>query len=162
MQTLQTLVSHTAWANRQLFGALRDIESFESQNGADLILRVLDHIQVVSTIFQAHLRGVPHGLEATQSALLPSFAELDERSETLDRWYVETAGSLGAEELERPRDVKFTGGNVVRMSPAMMILHVLTHTTHHRGNVDVIMIQNGMPRRRDGLPEFLVSRASST
>jgi hypothetical protein len=35
-------------------------------------------------------------------------------------------------------------------------------TIHHRGNVDAIMYQAGMPRPRDGFPEFLVSRASAT
>ena len=53
-------------------------------------------------------------------------------------------------------------GHIALGVVATMILHVVTHTTHHRGNVDVIMYQAGMPRRRDGLPEFLVSRASAT
>ena len=48
------------------------------------------------------------------------------------------------------------------MTAATMILHVVTHTIHHRGNVDAVMYQCGMPRRRDGIPEFLVSRASAT
>ncbi|QRK09690.1 hypothetical protein JQX13_06055 [Archangium violaceum] len=159
---LQMLVTHTAWANRQLFAALRAVESFESQKGADLIVRALDHIHVVRHIFQAHLQGVPHGYESTQRAVIPSLEELDLESETIDRWYVETTASLRPEELARPRDVRFTDGKIVTMSAATMILHVVTHTTHHRGNVDVIMYQAGMPRRRDGFPEFLVSRASAT
>ncbi|MCP3143271.1 DinB family protein [Pyxidicoccus xibeiensis] len=160
-QPLQTLVTHAAWANRQLFAALRDVNSFESQKGADFIVRLLDHVHVVSSIFQAHLQGVSHGYKATQSAVLPTLAELDRDSEAIDRWYVETAASLPPEELSRPREVRFTDGKVVTMNAAAMILHVVTHTTHHRGNVDAIMYQAGMPRRRDGLPEFLVSRASA-
>ncbi|WP_394840807.1 hypothetical protein LZC95_27495 [Pendulispora brunnea] len=162
MPHLQTLVTHTAWANRQMFAALREVDSFDSQNGAGLIVRVLDHIHVVRRIFQAHLQGVSHGYESTQSAVLPTLDELDRAYETIDRWYVDTTASLGAEELERPRDVRFTDGKVVTMSPATMLLHVVTHTIHHRGNVDAIMYQCGMPRRRDGFPEFLVSRASAT
>jgi uncharacterized damage-inducible protein DinB len=50
----------------------------------------------------------------------------------------------------------------VTMTATTMILHVITHTIHHRGNIDVVMLQAGMPRRRDGFPEFLVSRASAT
>ncbi|MDF2693740.1 MAG: hypothetical protein K0S65_2123 [Labilithrix sp.] len=159
---LQTLVTHCAWANRQLFAALRDVDSFASQKGADLIVRALDHIQVVARIFQAHLKGVSHGYQAPQSAVFPSLEELDRGSETIDRWYVDTMASLRPEELARPRDVRFTDGKVVTMTPTTMILHVVTHTIHHRGNVDVIMLQTGMPRRRDGIPDFLVSRASAT
>ena len=159
---LQTLVAHAAWANRQLFAALRDVDSFASQNGADLIVRVLDHTHVVSRIFQAHLQGVPHGYGSTQSAALPALEELDRAAEAVDRWYVDTAASLSPEELARPRDVRFTDGKVVTMTAATMILHVVTHAAHHRGNVDAIMLQTGMPRRRDGFPEFLVSRASAT
>jgi uncharacterized damage-inducible protein DinB len=159
---LQTLVTHLAWANRQLFAALRDVDAFESHRGADLIVRALDHIHVVRCIFQAHLQGEPHGYEATQRAVFPSLAELDRESETIDRWYVGLTASLRPDELERPRDVRFTDGKVVTMTAAAMILHVVTHTIHHRGNVDAIMYQCGMPRRRDGIPEFLVSRASAT
>lgn len=161
-QPLQMLVSQTAWANRQLFGALRAVAAFEAQKGADLIVRALDHIHVVRRIFQAHLQGVPHEHTSTYRAVFPSLEELDRESEAIDRWYVDTTASLAPEELARPRDVRFTDGKVVTMTAATMILHVVTHTIHHRGNVDVIMIQAGMPRRRDGFPEFLVSRASAT
>jgi uncharacterized damage-inducible protein DinB len=158
---LQMLVAHLAWANRQLFAALRDVHSFESQKGADLIVRVLDHIHVVRCIFQAHLQGRSHAHESTQRAIVPSLEELDRESEILDRWYLDTTASLRPDELARPRDVRFTDGKTVTMTAATMILHVVTHTIHHRGNVDAIMVQCGMPRRRDGIPEFLVSRASA-
>jgi len=159
---LQLLVTHTAWANRQLFAALRAVDSFESQKGAELIVRALDHIHVVRRIFQAHLQGVAHGYTSTESAVRPSLEELDREFETIDRWYVDTTASLRPQELARPREVRFTDGKVVTMTPATMILHVVTHTIHHRGNVDVVMLQAGMPRRRDGFPEFLLSRASAT
>jgi uncharacterized damage-inducible protein DinB len=159
---LQLLVSHTAWANRKLFAALHAVDSFESQNGAALIVRALDHIHVVSRIFQAHLQRVSHDYQSTQRAVVPSLEELDRESATIDRWYMDTAASLRPEELARPRDVRFTDGKVVTMTATTMILHVVTHTIHHRGNVDAIMYQAGMPRPRDGFPEFLVSRASAT
>lgn len=159
---LQLLVTHNAWADRQLFGALREVDSFESQNGAAPIVLALDHIHVVKSIFQAHLQGVSHGYEATRRAVPPSLAELDRESESIDRWYVETAASLSREELSRPRDVRFTDGKVVKMTAATMILHVVTHTIHHRGNIDAVMLQTGMPRRRDGFPELLLSRATGS
>jgi uncharacterized damage-inducible protein DinB len=159
---LQTLVAHLAWANRQQFAALHDVDSFESHKGADLIVRALDHIHVVRCIFQAHLQGEPHGYQATQRAVFPPLEQLDRESEALDRWYVGFVASLRPDELARPRDVRFTDGKVVTMTAAAMVLHVVTHTIHHRGNVDAIMYQCGMPRRRDGIPEFLVSRASAT
>jgi len=155
------LVTHTAWANRQLFAALRAVDSFESQKGADLIVRALDHIHVVKHVFQAHLQGIAHGYESPQRTVFPSLEELDHESETIDRWYVDASASLGLGELARPRDVRFTDGKVVTMTAATMILHVVTHTIHHRGNLDVIMYQAGMQRRRDGFPEFLVSQASA-
>jgi len=160
--SVQLLVSHCAWANRQMFGALRSVDSFESQKGADLIVRALDHIHVVRCIFQAHLQGVAHGFQATQRAPLPSLEALDREFDDIDRWYVDTTASLSPEELARPRDVRFTDGKVMTMTPESMLIHVVTHTVHHRGNVDVVMLQAGMPRRRDGMPEFLVSRASAT
>ena len=74
---------------RQLFAALRAVDSFESQVGADLIVRALDHIHVVRSIFQAHLQGVSHGYESTGRAVFHSLVELDRESETIDRWYVD-------------------------------------------------------------------------
>lgn len=160
--TLRLLVTQTAWANRQMFGALRAVESFESRPGADLIVRVLDHIHVVRRIFQAHLQGVAHGYDQTRRAVFPSLAELDREAEAIDQWYVEATASLSPEELARPRDVRFTDGKIVPMTPITMLLHVITHTIHHRGNVDAVMYQAGMERRRDGIPEFILSRASAT
>jgi uncharacterized damage-inducible protein DinB len=159
---LQTLVEHLAWANRQLFAALGEVDGFASHPGGALIVRVLDHIHVVRQIFQAHLQGEPHGHTSTQRPVAPALDELDRESEAIDRWYVDLVASLGPDELARPRDVRFTDGTLVTMTAAAMILHVVTHTIHHRGNADAIMYQCAMPRRRDGIPEFLVSRASAT
>lgn len=161
--TLQLLVTQAAWANRQIFGALRAVDGFESRPGADLIVRVLDHIHVVRQIFQAHLQGIAHGYEQTRRAVFPSLAELDRECEAIDQWYVETTASLSAEELARPRDVRFTDGRIVPMTPLTMLLHVVTHTIHHRGNVDALMYQAGMERRRDGFPEYIeLIRAPAT
>ena len=162
MTDLQLLVTHTAWANRQMFAALRSVDSFASRKGADLIVRALDHIHVVRCIFQAHLQGVPHAFTATSRSALPSLEELDREFEALDRWYQDAVASLSAEELARPRGVRFTDGKVVTMTGAEIVLHVVTHTIHHRGQIDAVMLQTDMPRRRDGLPELLVSQASAT
>jgi uncharacterized damage-inducible protein DinB len=159
---LQLLVTHTAWANRQLFAALGAVPDFESQKGADLIVRALDHIHVVRRIFQAHLQGATHDYTSTQSPALPTLAQLDSEFLAIDRWYVETTGALSAEELARPRDVRFTDGKIVTMTGTTMILHVVTHTIHHRGNVDAVMYQAGLPRRRDGLPELILSQSFAT
>jgi uncharacterized damage-inducible protein DinB len=159
---LQLLVTHTAWANRQMFAALRSVNSFASHKGADLIVRALDHIHVVRSIFQAHLQGVSHAFTATQRSAIPSLAELDRESEAIDGWYMDAAASLSAEELARPRGVRFTDGKIVTMTAAEILLHVVTHTIHHRGQIDAVMLQTDMPRRRDGLPELLVSQASAT
>src|SRR3954464_9991996 len=86
---LKALVTHTAWANRQLFAALHDVDSFEAQKGADLIRQALDHIHVVRSIFQAHLQGVSHGHDAPRRAVCPSLEELERESEAIDRWYVD-------------------------------------------------------------------------
>jgi uncharacterized damage-inducible protein DinB len=162
MTSLQLLVTHTAWANRQLFAALRSVDSFASRKGADLIVRALDHIHVVRSIFQAHLQGVSHGFTATQRSAIPSLEALDREFEAIDGWYVDAVASLSAEELARPRGVRFTDGKVITMTAAEIVLHVVTHTIHHRGQIDAVMLQTDLPRRRDGLPEFLVSRASAT
>jgi uncharacterized damage-inducible protein DinB len=158
--TLDTLVAHTAWANRQLFGALRDVDAFETHRAADLIKRALDHIHVVRCIFQAHLQGVAHAFTAPQRTVFPPLVELDREFAALDAWYVDAVAALPPDELDRPRDVRFTDGKVLAMTAAEMVLHVVTHTIHHRGNIDVLMLQTGMARRRDGIPDFV--RASAT
>lgn len=158
---LETLVAHTAWANRQMFDALGAVESFDTRPGADLIKRALDHIHVVRRIFQAHLLGVPHAFTAPQRASAPVLAELDREFADVDAWYVGAVAALAPAELARARDVRFTDGKVLAMTATEMLLHVVTHTIHHRGNIDVIMIQTGMPRRRDGIPDY-VSRARAS
>lgn len=149
MQPIQTLVAHAAWANRQLFAALRDVDAFESQKGAGLILRLLDHIHVVSRIFQAHLQGVSHGYKSTQSAVLPVLEELDRASEAIDRWYVDTTASLPPEELARPRDVRFRGASWRRGAPRRA--SASPRRTACRSTVPARSTVAGPPR---GMPTF--------
>lgn len=159
--TVRTLTSHKAWANQVLFSGLRAAPELERAGDFDLIRIIMDHALVVDLIFQAHLKGVAHGFTATRSAELRSLPEIAEHSREIDRWYVDYAEHAVEAALTRRQEIRFTDGKTVSMSPAEMILHVVSHGIYHRGNVGVLLHKNGVTPGREGLPEFLIQSAST-
>jgi uncharacterized damage-inducible protein DinB len=160
LATVKTLTRFKAWANELLFTGLRALPELERITELDLIRLILDHSLVVDVIFQAHLRGIAHGFEATRSPQVRSLEELAKCSREVDRWYVDYAENVSERSLLSRSEIRFTDGRTLSMSPAEMILHVVNHGTYHRGNLGVILQKNGIVPRRDGIPEYLACNAA--
>jgi uncharacterized damage-inducible protein DinB len=153
--TLRTLTRFKAWANGLLYDGLRSLNGLEHIPEFDMVRLALDHTLVVDLIFQAHLSGVTHDFNATRSPQLRPVGDLERCAREVDRWYVEHVDGASEASLLRRKEVRFTDGKVVAMSPAEMILHVVNHGTFHRGNVGVILQKHGFALWRDGVPDFL-------
>jgi uncharacterized damage-inducible protein DinB len=158
--TVRTLTHFKAWANETLFTGLRAVPELERITEFDLIRLILDHTLVVDVIFQAHLRGIAHGFDATRSPRLRSLEELAQCSREVDQWYVDYAENVSESSLQNRSEIRFTDGKTLPMSPAEIILHVVTHGTYHRGNLGVLLQKNGIVPQRDGLPEYLARAAA--
>jgi uncharacterized damage-inducible protein DinB len=94
---------------------------------------------VIDRIFQAHLEGREHGYTARNTAGHPPLEELRPAQQELDRWYVAWSDGLTDAALAETVDFEFVGGGQGSMTRAEILLHLVNHTTYHRGFVGEMM-----------------------
>ena len=61
--------------------------------------------------------------------------ELGHSQEEVDAWYVSWAGSIAEPKLDEVVEFEFVGGGEGAMTRGQMLLHVVNHTSYHRGFV---------------------------
>lgn len=152
---LSSLLQHNAWANHELLVELQHVDPATHPAQVHAALRILNHIYVVERIFVANLQGIPHSYSATNTAETPTLAALREAFEETDRWYLDYAAGLSAEQLAERLHLHFVDGDNGCMSREEMLAHIVTHGGYHRGAVGRIMAQLGLAPPRDIYTRFL-------
>jgi uncharacterized damage-inducible protein DinB len=136
-QTVRMLTRYNAWANRLIFGAVAELPPGEATKERPTLFRnmvnTLNHLYTVDVIWQAHLEGRSHGIPALKTVLHPEFADLRRAQQAMDDWYIAYGDRL--DEAAMKEAVRFTliGGNAGAMSRGDILLHVVNHTSYHRG-----------------------------
>jgi len=152
---LLSLFQYKAWANNELFAELQKLDAATHASELHACIRILNHIYVVDRIFVAHLSGVAHGYEATNTVETPSFDALQAAVMATDRWYVDYVGALAPERFDESVQFAFTDGSLATMTREEMLAHVVTHGGYHRGAVGRIMAQLSVPPPRDIFTGYL-------
>lgn len=155
MNTLQSLFAQKSWANNELFHALAAVTDPVHAEARHTSVRTLNHIHVVDQIFQAHLRGEPHGHEATNTDATPELGELQFAVADTDAWYQNYVAKLPSAALSEHIAFRFTDGDSGSMSREEMLLHVITHGAYHRGNVGQVLKSLAIAPPRDLYTKFL-------
>jgi uncharacterized damage-inducible protein DinB len=149
------LVSYKRWADRGLYEVIgQNLDRLGAQDAA-ILLRILDHINVVDRIFRHHLQGLTHTFQAPRSEQVPEFQALADSVRENDDWYASHVGSLAESELEQSVDFVFTSGKPARMRRGEIILHVCLHGAYHRGNAGILLQKNGVAPNDDRMTDFL-------
>ena len=135
--TARMLTRYNAWANSVFFdavGALPEGEAIQPRKTLFRnIVHTLNHNYVIDSIFQAHLQGRAHGYEARNTAETPSLAALRADQEALDQWYVAWSDGVTDEALDEKVSFSFVGGGPGVMTRGQILLHLINHTSYHRG-----------------------------
>ncbi|WP_394237466.1 DinB family protein [Pseudomonas anguilliseptica] len=152
---LSSLLHYKAWANQELFAELQRLDPLTQQSELHAALRILNHIHVVERIFVANLQGINHSYSATNTAETPTLAALQQAVQETDRWYLDYAARLSAEQLAERLSFTFVDGDTGCMSREEMLAHVVTHGGYHRGAVGRIMAQLQLAPPRDIYTRFL-------
>jgi uncharacterized damage-inducible protein DinB len=155
MNTLESLFAQKAWANNELFNALAAVDASTHANALHTAIRTLNHIHVVDRIFQAHLKGEPHGYTATNTEATPALDELQFAVAETDAWFQTYVAAATGAQLQEQLAFRFTDGDTGRMSREEMLVHVITHGAYHRGNVGQVLKSIAMVPPRDLYTKFL-------
>jgi uncharacterized damage-inducible protein DinB len=86
-------------------------------------------------MFQAHLEGRPHGYTARNTPDRPPLDELWRAQQEIDAWYVAWSDRLTPATMDEKVKFEYVGGGEGVMSRGEILLHVVNHTTYHRGFV---------------------------
>ena len=152
---LTSLLQYKTWANQELFAELQRLDPLTQQSELHAALRILNHIYVVERIFVANLQGINHSYCATNTAETPTLDALQQAVQETDRWYLDYAARLNAEQLAERLLFNFVDGDAGCMSREEMLAHIVTHGGYHRGAVGQIMAQLQLAPPRDIYTRFL-------
>jgi uncharacterized damage-inducible protein DinB len=159
MRHIKTLTAYKAWADELFFAAIATVPEDELSAPRPIyfgsLIRTLHHSYAMDKVWQAHLLGMPHAYTTRNPAEHPAFHELRSLQKNIDAWYADYAQSLSDEDLAREVHFTFIGGGPGMMTCNDILLHVVNHTTYHRGHVaDMLYTLSIFPPTTD-LPVFL-------
>ena len=159
MNHVQTLTRYKAWADSLFLAKVGQLPESELTAPCPIvfgnIIRTLHHSYAMDRVWQAHLLGKSHGYTTRNPLDHPSFSELRNRQLEIDAWYVSYADSLHTDALAQVVNFTFIGGGSGSMTRSNILLHVVNHTTYHRGHVaDMLYHRSILPPTTD-LPVFL-------
>ena len=157
--TARMLTRYNAWANKLMFDAVAALPSGEAEKERKSLFRnmvhSLNHNYVIDRIWQAHLEGRDHGYETRNTKDHPPLAELWRLQQEIDAWYIAWSDRLSDAALDE--QVRFTliGGNQGVMTRGEILLHVVNHTSYHRGFVADLFFQVPARPPTTDLPVYL-------
>ena len=158
-RTARMLTRYNAWTNELIFDAVARLPDGEATKPRvslfKNIVHMLNHNHVIDLIFQAHLEGRAHGFTARNTADHPPLDELWRAQRALDGWYVAWSDRITTAELEERVPFTFVGGGEGVMTREEILLHLVNHTTYHRGYVADLFYQVPARPPTTDLPVFL-------
>ncbi len=157
--TTQMLTRYNAWANKLIFDAVLALPGEEATRPRPTLFKnminTLNHLHVVDLIWQAHLEGRDHGIAALGTVLHSNPFELWRAQQAIDAWYVAWSDALSEAAAEETVSFILIGGNRGQMRRSDIILHVVNHTSYHRGFVADMFYQIPARPPLTDLPIFL-------
>lgn len=159
MNYVQVLTRYKAWADDLFLSVVSAVPASELTAPRPIffgsLIRTLNHSYSMDYVWQSHLLGKPHGLATRNPEHCPEIEQLAAAQREIDNWYVGYANSTADLELSEVIEFGFIGGGRGSMSRRDILLHVVNHTTYHRGHAaDILYHLNIFPPTTD-LPVFL-------
>jgi uncharacterized damage-inducible protein DinB len=158
-RTARMLARYNAWANRLMFDAVAALPAGEATRERKSLFKnmvhTLNHNYVIDRIWQAHLEGRDHGYAARNTPDHPPLAELWRAQQDIDRWYTGWCDAQTDAALDERVRFTLIGGNRGEMTRGEILLHVVNHTSYHRGFVADLFYQVPARPPTTDLPVFL-------
>ena len=158
-QSARMLTRYNAWANKLIFDAVAALPDGEATKERQSLFKnmvhTLNHNYVIDLIWQAHLEGREHGYTARNTPLHPPLAELWGEQQVIDDWYIGWSDRLTDAQLDERVSFTLIGGNPGVMSRGEILLHVVNHTSYHRGFVADLFYQVPARPPTTDLPVYL-------
>ncbi|MBI4195588.1 MAG: DinB family protein [Betaproteobacteria bacterium] len=157
--TARMLSRYKAWANKRIFDAVAALPEGEATRERPTLFKnmvnTLNHLYTVDLIWQSHIECRNHGITALNTVAHPEFGNLWRAQREMDAWYVAWTDALPDAALEEKVSFTLIGGNRGVMTRGEILLHVVNHTSYHRGFVADLFYQIPARPPLTDLPVFL-------
>lgn len=136
LEILQYQVRYAAWANARILAAAGELSAGELERDfgtADKsVSGTLAHIYRAERVWLGRIKDVPTEFQVAGD---DAFSALRENWPLLSQQWVDWCGELRAEEPVLPLTYKDLKQNTWTQPLWKIVLHVVNHSTHHRGQV---------------------------
>lgn len=161
-KTARMLTRYNAWANTLIFAAVNELPAGEIYKERDTIFKnmvnTLNHNYVIDLIWQAHLEGREHHFTARNTEDCPPLDKLWQAQQAIDNWYIAWSDRLSSDALHEIIHFILIGGSKGAMTREEILIHLINHTTYHRGFVADMFYQVPAKPPATDLPVFLQNR----
>lgn len=146
LDDLRSLYTYNAWANARFFEAIAGLD--EARRTAPLessfpsVIATLGHIVGAEWIWLSRWQGTnPSGFPDWLQA--PILEDLRSRLSRVESDRATYLAGLSEEDLQRPLDYKLLNGTASSTRLLDLLLHVVNHSTYHRGQLTTLLRQVG-------------------
>ena len=144
-KTARMLTRYNHWANELIFAAVAALPAGEASKERRSLFKnmvhTLNHNYVIDLIWQAHLEGREHGFTARNTPGHPPLEELWQKQRAIDDWFIAWSDRLPDAAFDERLTFTLIGGNKGKMSRGEILLHIVNHTSYHRGFVADLFYQ---------------------
>ena len=159
LRTARMLTRYNQWANTLIFDAVAKLPEGEATKPRVSLFKnmvhMLNHGYVIDKMFQAHLEDRPHGYTARNTAEHPPLAELWRLQQEIDAWYIAWSDALTPATIDEKVHFGYVGGGEGTLSRGEILLHIVNHTTYHRGFVGEMIYGLKIPAPTTDLTVYL-------
>ena len=159
MRETEVLTRYKAWADDLFLTALHSLPEAELSAPRPIVfgslIRTLHYTYQMDYVWKCHLLGKSHGLTTRNPEECPGLEELVVKQRGMDDWYIRYADSIAEDELQEIVEFEFIGGGTGKMSRRDILMHVVNHSTYHRGHAAGILYQLDVSPPTTDLPVFL-------
>jgi uncharacterized damage-inducible protein DinB len=160
LRTARMLARYNAWADREVYDAVAALPPGEAAKPRDTLftsmIGTLNHNLVVDLIWQAHIEGRPHGFTGRKVILHAELPDLRAAQERFDAWLIDWTDAQSEASLNEAAEFTFISGKKGRLPRGDMLLHIVNHTTYHRGWVAEMFFEVPAHCPAADLPDFLI------
>jgi uncharacterized damage-inducible protein DinB len=152
-QQAKLLAAYNRSMNQQIFAVCANLPDDERRRDRQAFFRsihgTLNHLLLVDRLWFGSFVGKPVSFATLDQELFADFDELRRERDVTDVKICEWAGDLRAAEL----NTLFKSGDRETGYPLWLVAtHFFNHQTHHRGQVSVLLSQQGMDYGLTDLP----------
>ena len=142
------MTAYMAWADDVMLNNAEQVPDDNLMAERDTLFKsvsgTFDHTLVVAEMFKAHLEGRRHAFTARHRDEPIPFAEVARRLRAMNDFYVDCARSWSAADLDETIAFEFVGGGRGEMTRLDILLHLVNHSTYHRGFVSTLLFPLGI------------------